>query len=62
MKSAIGEQRDEVIKPSNPFDRAIRKFGDYFERQGLGTSDIPVAIVVHELLGLAIAAGVWAVI
>lgn len=43
------------------WQRAVRKFGQYFEEQGLGPKDIPVAIVVHELLGLLIAAGAWTV-
>ena len=41
------------------FQKAIAKFGQYFKEQGLGAGDIPAAIVVHELIGLAMAAGFW---
>lgn len=60
MAATVEQNEDEKEKLS-PFDRAARKFGDYFKRQGLGARDIPAAIVVHELLGLLIAASAWAV-
>jgi hypothetical protein len=47
-------------KPS-PLNRAIAKFGYYFREHGLEAADIPAAIVVHELLGAAMASAAWAV-
>lgn len=32
----------------------------HFTEQGLSAADIPVAIVIHEVLGLGMAAGFWA--
>jgi hypothetical protein len=32
----------------------------YFAEQGLSAADIPAAIVVHEVVGLGMAAGFWA--
>lgn len=55
MSAAVVE-----VKQS-PFERAIAKFGAYFEERGLTPADIPAAIVVHELIGLVIAAGAWTV-
>ena len=52
---------DAVEVKQSPIERAIAKFGAYFEERGLGASDIPAAIVVHELIGLVIAAGAWTV-
>jgi hypothetical protein len=47
-------------KPS-PIERAIRKFGAYFEERGLGPSDLPAAIIAHEVLGMMMASAAWAV-
>ena len=48
-------------KKSSPIDRAIAKFGDYFEQKGLKASDLPAAIIVHEFLGMIIAVTAWTV-
>lgn len=47
-------------KPS-PIERAIQKFGAYFEERGLGPADLPAAIIVHEVLGMIMASTAWAV-
>lgn len=41
------------------WERAVARFGAAFEEQGLSAADIPAAIVVHEVVGLAMAAGFW---
>ncbi|KAL4441842.1 hypothetical protein ABPG77_003758 [Micractinium sp. CCAP 211/92] len=41
------------------WERAVAKFGAAFQEQGLSAADIPAAIVVHEVVGLAMAAGLW---
>lgn len=54
---------EQVHKTTNntAWDRALSRFGDYFKEKGLQTKDIPAAIVVHEILGLAIALTAWTV-
>jgi hypothetical protein len=47
-------------KPS-PIERAIAKFGAYFEERGLGPKDLPAAIIVHEILGMIMASAAWMV-
>lgn len=44
-----------------PWDRAVAKFGQYFTERGLDAADIPAAIIMHELLGMAMASAAWAV-
>lgn len=41
------------------WQRAVAKFGAAFQEQGLSAADIPAAIVIHEVVGLAMAAGFW---
>ena len=48
-------------KASSPIERAIKKFGAYFEERGLGAADLPAAIIVHEILGMMMASAAWAV-
>lgn len=38
----------------------MERLKGYFADQGLGAADIPAAIVVHEILGIGMAAGFWA--
>jgi hypothetical protein len=42
-------------------EQAVAKFGAYFHEKGLVASDIPTAIVIHEVLGLAMAVSAWTV-
>lgn len=51
----------QLSQKKGGFDRAIAKFGAYFESKGLAPSDIPAAIIVHELLGMLMASAMWAV-
>ncbi len=44
---------------SSPIERAIKKFGGYFEERGLGAKELPAAIIVHELLGMIMASAAW---
>ncbi len=37
----------------SPWERAVAKFGAYFEEQGLGAADVPAAIVIHEVRAAA---------
>ena len=39
----------------SPLERAAAKLGAYFEARGLSAADLPAAIIVHELLGVAMA-------
>lgn len=39
----------------SPWERAMAKFGAYFEEQGLGAADVPAAIVIHEVCAAAAA-------
>jgi hypothetical protein len=55
---AAGTLQDQ--KPS-PIERAIKKFGAYFQERGLGPADLPAAIIVHEVLGMIMASAAWAV-
>ncbi|KAL4433963.1 hypothetical protein ABPG75_000404 [Micractinium tetrahymenae] len=41
------------------WERAVAKFGAAFREQGLSAADIPAAIITHEVVGLAMAAGFW---
>jgi hypothetical protein len=43
----------------SPMGRAAAKLGAYFQARGLSAADLPAAIVVHELLGAAMAAAFW---
>jgi hypothetical protein len=36
-----------------------RRFRAWFEDRGLGPADVPLAIFMHEVLGLAMAASLW---
>ena len=42
------------------FQRALASFREHFERLGLTAADLPAAIIVHEVLGAAMALGFWA--
>ena len=48
-------------KKLSAWDRAMARFGTYFEERGLTVKDIPAAIVIHEVIGLAIAITAWTV-
>lgn len=39
----------EASPKRSPWERAVAKFGAYFEEQGLGAADVPAAIVIHEV-------------
>jgi len=53
--------RQTEVGKASAWDRAISKFGAYFESKGLGPADIPAAMIVHELLGAMMAAAAWVV-
>jgi len=38
-----------TVQKASVIDRAISKFGAWFEERGLSSQDLPVAIVVHEV-------------
>ncbi|KAL4856003.1 hypothetical protein ACK3TF_003447 [Chlorella vulgaris] len=50
----------EPQQKSSGWQRAVAKFGAYFEEKGLGAKDVPMAIVIHEVVGLCMAVGFWA--
>jgi hypothetical protein len=39
----------EPQQGSSGWQRAVAKFGAYFEEKGLGAKDVPMAIVIHEV-------------
>jgi hypothetical protein len=38
-----------TVQKASVIDRAINKFGAWFEERGLSSRDLPVAIVFHEV-------------
>jgi hypothetical protein len=57
-KIARAEIDTSATDPS-PWDRAVANISSHFREKGLDARDIPAAIVVHEVIGLALATLAW---
>lgn len=51
---------DRSTVTQSKMERALKRLRGWFEDQGLAATDIPVAIVAHEVLGTAVMVAAWA--
>lgn len=56
-----GDDSQAIVEASSPRSK-LQEVKQYFSGRGLELTDLPTAFVLHEVIGLGMAAGFWAVV